>query len=362
LFTPKFIIALILLGKRDLQKRLVCYYVHRYTFPKEKVKKMNKHTIYPELTSDTALLEVERPHLETANRRIVLGVIMMALAGVAYGFQAPLIKWAYANGVNAPTMLTLRFTIATVGVWALLLVQRVPLRQPPRKVGLLLFLGGLYITNSLFYYLAMPLMAAGTVTLLIYSFPALVVLWSTLIFKEPLGKVKLIALALSLLGCILTVDPVAVLGATAGFSLLGALYSIGSGVSNSWYMVLAGHYGRNIPGLVAAAYGLPVTAAGYILWDLIGGGFQMAMSPAGWACCLAIGLATAFAIVASLIGLSLAGPSRGAMTSTTEPAVVVLLGILLLGEELSLVKLVGGVLIMTAIVLLSRSDRLPPDN
>jgi drug/metabolite transporter (DMT)-like permease len=293
---------------------------------------------------------------ETANRRVLLGVILMALAGVAYGCQAPLIKIAYANGGNSTSMLTLRFFIAMIGVWSLILIQRksLPLRQPPRRVAFLFFLGALFITNSLFFYLAVAQMEASSATLLVYCFPALVVLWSVLIFKEPVNRVRLVALALSLLGCALTVDPVAALGAAAGFSWLGALYALGSAFSNSWYMVLAGHFGRGIPGLVSAGYGIPITTLGFFIWGIVGNSLQFNMTPVGWICCLAIGLLTAFAIACTLIGLTLAGPSRGAMTITTEPVVTVMLGFLLLGEELSLVKLAGGGLILTAIFLLSR--------
>lgn len=291
-----------------------------------------------------------------ADKKILLGIGLMALAGIIYGTQGPLIKWAYANGTNVTTMLTLRFAIALVGVWGLLLIQRrrLPLRQPPRKLAFLFFLGALFITNSLFYYLAIQQMEIGTTTLLVYCFPALVVLWSVLIFKEPINRLRIIALLLSLLGCALMVDPVAALGAASGFSLLGAVFALGSAFSNSWYMVLAGHFGRGVPGLVAAGYGLPVTTLGFFLWGVVAGSLQFNMPPAAWACCLAIGLLTAVAIACTLVGLTLAGPSRGAMTITTEPAVGVLLGVVLLGEDLSLIKFVGGALIISAIFLLSR--------
>ncbi len=317
---------------------------------------MNIQTGEAELTVEQTVPE-EKPAAERRQRRVLLGVVLAALAGVGYGTQAPLIKLAYNNGANVSTMLSLRFFIAMITVWVLLITFRVPLRQPPRKVGLLLLLGLIFITNSLFFYLAVAEMAVGTATLVVYCFPALVVLWSILFFKERLGKWRMIALVLSLAGCLLTVDPVAAFGAAAGFSWLGALFAFGSAFSNSWYMMIAAHYGRGVPGMVAAGYGLPVTTAGFVGWSVLSGQLRFDMSPAAWACCLAIGLLTAFSIVVYLIGISLAGPSRSAMTSTTEPAVVVLLSFLILGEELSLIKLAGGALILSAVILLSRRNK-----
>jgi len=315
---------------------------------------MDGQTTNIETNFNSSLAETSSKKREAPDKRAVLGVILMALTGVGYGIQAPLIKLAYNNGATSSTMLVLRFSIAALAVWILLLGRRTPMHLPTRKKALSLLLGALFITNSLFFYLALTFMEVGTATLLVYCFPALVVLWSTLIFKEPLSRGRLLALLLSLLGCALTVDPWAILGTAVGFSWVGALLSFGSAFSNSWYTTLAGHFGRGVPGMVSAGYGLPVTAVGFWIWGLIGGGLKFDMSLAAWAFCLTIGLLTIFCVVAGLIGLSLAGSSRGAVAITTEPAVVVLLGILLLGEEMSLIKLAGGVLILTAVVILSR--------
>ncbi len=295
-------------------------------------------------------------------RQRLWGLGLCAAAGFSYGFQALLVKWAYAEGVNVTTVLTMRFVIATIGVWGLVAVVRPALRQPRRKLAGLGLLGLLFVTNALTYYLALDLLAAGTTTLLVYCFPVLVVIWATLFFGERLGFLRLIALALAVLGCLLTVDPVALL-TTSGqaFSLLGALFAFASALSNSFYVVLSAPFGRGVPGLVQAAWSVPVTALVYIIWCLISGQFQFGQTPLGWACCLGIGILTAFSIGAYLAGIGLIGSSRAAITATTEPATAVILSILLLGEPASPLKLLGGVLIIGAVLILSRPNPHPKE-
>ncbi len=283
-----------------------------------------------------------------------LGIGLCAISGISYGFQALLAKLAYSNGGNVSTMLTLRFTIAALGVWGLVALLRPPLRQPRSTLLGLGFLGSLFVTNSLFFYLALQEMAAGTATLLVFSFPALVVVWSVLFFKERLKLARGVALVMALLGCALTIDPLAALASGQNFSWLGTLFALGSAFSNSFYVLLSGKFGRGVPGLVAAAWGVPITAGIFAAWGLLSGNFQANMTPLGWACCLAIGLMTAFSIGAFLTGIQLIGPSRASITATTEPATTVLISIFFLSEPASLIKLAGGALIIGAVILLSK--------
>ena len=51
------------------------------------------------------------------------------------------------------------------------------------------------------------------------------------------------------------------------------------------------------------------------------------------------------------------------MLSTLEPVVTVLLSVLLLGESLNLITMIGGALILIAVIVLTRSEmRIPAEN
>ena len=78
---------------------------------------------------------------------------------------------------------------------------------------------------------------------------------------------------------------------------------------------------------------------------------------AGWAAIGSIVLvATVLPVAAFLMGLERIGPTNAAMLSTLEPVVTVLLAAVLLDESLTPITLVGGGLILVAILLLTQSE------
>lgn len=294
--------------------------------------------------------------------RTLSGIGVTVLAGVMFGVQGILGKFAFDEGANVPTLLTFRFIMATLVIWIILgflIAKRKPvdLRQPlPRLVGFG-FLGMLWITNSLFYFLALELLPASTNSLLVFVYPALVVLWSILFFKEKLTLIKATALALALGGCFLTVDPLAALAVSASFSFMGALLSLTSALSNSWYVILAGRIGPEVSGIVKAAYSLPITTSCFTLYLLATDSFSTGMSAWGWIICIIIGILTGFSIYLFLIGINFIGASRTAIISTSEPATTIFLGAIILAEPLTPVKLAGSLCILGAILILSRSTK-----
>jgi drug/metabolite transporter (DMT)-like permease len=70
-------------------------------------------------------------------------------------------------------------------------------------------------------------------------------------------------------------------------------------------------------------------------------------------------VATAIPATMFLAGLARIGATRAAIISTLEPATTVVLATLLLGEDLGLLRLVGGAMILAAAVIVARN--VPPD-
>lgn len=301
----------------------------------------------------------EAAHPQAGRQPRWIGVGFVTVAGASYGVQSVLAKVAYDRGMDVPTVLAIRFGVATVLVWATVAVLR-RRRWPPLQISTRSALGFgvlglLFVTNALFGYLALADLPAGTTTLLIFAFPALVVLWSRLLFGERLGRIKLGCLVLGLTGCALTVDPLAVFAAGSAVSLAGVRWALLSALSNSWYATLAGPIGRGTPGLTIAAYSLPVTASCFLVYLLTRGGPTANAGAAGWFACIGVGALAGLSVCALLNGIGRIGPSQASIVSTSEPATAVLLGALVLGEPLKLITLLGGVCIVAAIVLLSRA-------
>lgn len=289
-----------------------------------------------------------------AARRKLFGFGLAAFAGICYGSLPPLAKWAYGDGANVNALLAIRFVMAGVVVWAFVLWRRPSLKIGRTQAAGLALLGLIFMGSAAFYYLALQTIAGGTAALIVYIFPALVVIWSVLFFGEKPNRYKLGALGLALLGCALTVDPIAIFSSHQSFSWLGVVFALLSALCNSWYAIVAAKFGRGISGLTSAAWSLPITTIVFIGGASALGSLNFAMGNIAWLCCIGIGVLTGIAIFTYLMGVERIGPSRTAITATTEPGTAVFLGIILLGESLSIIKLIGGLLIITAILTLNR--------
>jgi drug/metabolite transporter (DMT)-like permease len=90
---------------------------------------------------------------------------------------------------------------------------------------------------------------------------------------------------------------------------------------------------------------------------MIANGPHLPATGAGWVIIGSMALvATVLPVVTFLAGLERIGPTNAAMLSTLEPVVTVALAAWLLGEMLKPVTLLGGGLILVAILLLTRSE------
>lgn len=86
------------------------------------------------------------------------------------------------------------------------------------------------------YFQAMTLMSLSAAAILLYTAPAIVTLFSALLFKERLTAMKLVAVVLAFLGCAL----VSGLGSgSMTLSTAGILYGLGAGFGYAMYSIFA---------------------------------------------------------------------------------------------------------------------------
>ena len=89
---------------------------------------------------------------------------------------------------------------------------------------------------------------------------------------------------------------------------------------------------------------------------MLANGPHLPKTGSGWWVIAAIVIvATVIPVVTFLAGLGRIGATNAAMLSTLEPVVTILLAALLLGEVLKPVTLLGGGLILVAVIILTRS-------
>jgi drug/metabolite transporter (DMT)-like permease len=285
----------------------------------------------------------------TANRW--LGLLLIITSAISFGAMPIFARLAYASGADPITVLFLRFTLAAMVMTLIMIVTKTAF---PRGLILLelILLGAIgYVGESLAYFMALTMASAGLVALLLYIYPALVTALSAIFLKEHLTPAKLVALFLALSGTALTIR------ITSGGSMLGILLGIAAAVDYAIYILLGSRIVRRSSPLGSTTVIIISTASVYTGIIAIRGATFPATSN-GWMAIIAIALiSTVLAFTTFFAGLKRIGPTNASTLSTFEPIVAVILAAIVLGESISPVELLGGVLILAAVVVLTRGDK-----
>jgi drug/metabolite transporter (DMT)-like permease len=278
------------------------------------------------------------------------GSLLVVVSSVAFGAMAIFARYAYAAGVDAISLLFLRFATAGAVMLGIMLLRGIKFPRVKVLFGYLLMGGVGYVAQSFSYFTALTLASASSVALLLYSFPAMVALLETLLFKQKLSALKLVALVLSLAGVAFTI----------GFDIqgkpLGIILALTAAVVYSGYILTGNTLAGKVTVLASSTVIMLSAGVVFGIWTLFQG-FHPPVSLGGWLAVLGIILiSTIFAMLSFFVGLEKIGATNAAMLSTFEPVTTVLLAALFLGEAVSMVTVLGGGMILGATLLLTRSE------
>jgi drug/metabolite transporter (DMT)-like permease len=268
-------------------------------------------------------------------------------------------KLAYGEGATVGTVLAVRFALAAALFWGLVLARggARELRALARgDVAIGLGLGACgYAIQSGCYFAALQRIDASLLSLVLYSFPAMVAIAAVALDRERLDRRRLAALALASGGLVLVVA-----GAGAGaLDALGVGLGLAAALVYSTYILVSdGIVGRMSPTLLAALVcsgaTVSLTAGSAVLGDLHPGALTGAAW--GWLACLAA-VSTVAAISLFFAGLERVGPTTASILATIEPLVTVLLAFLVFAETLGALQLAGGALVLATVLTLNAPRR-----
>ena len=279
----------------------------------------------------------------------IVGIILVVTSAAGFGTLAIFGRYAYDDGMDALTILCLRFSLAAIPALALLAVRRE--RFPRGSVLLRLIVMGVlsYVGAALAYLEALKYASAGLVALLLYLYPIFVALLAVLLLHEPLTGAKGLALGLALTGTALAVGPLR-------GQALGILLAVGSALLYAIYIIVGTDVMRRVSPVQSSAVIFATAGIGNGVLMMVTGP-HLPATGRGWAAITAmVVITTLLPVVAFLSGLKRIGPTNAAMLSTLEPVVTVLLASWWLQETLTPVTLLGGGLILTAVLLVTHGE------
>ncbi len=277
------------------------------------------------------------------------GVALVAASAASFGALPVLAKIAYASGAEPTAVLVVRFTVASAAMLAIMAARGYAFPRGRVLVALALLGGVGYVGQSLAFFTAASLISAGLTTLLLYLYPALVTVAAAVLLSERLTRTKVVALVVALTGTALTI------GEAGAARPLGVLLGIAAAVIYAGYILVGSRVTPRVGAIPASTVIIVAAAGSYTLLVLL----QRPAFPqtgAGWAAAAAIALVcTVVALVTFFAGMERIGVTDASTLSTLEPLVTVVLAAVVLGERVTPLQLLGGALIISAVIVLARA-------
>jgi len=279
----------------------------------------------------------------------LIGILLIAISAASFGTLAIFGRYAYEDGIDIFTALFIRFGVSAVFMTLILILRKEHFPRG-RLLATLIGMGALgYVGQSFLYLSSIKYASAGLIALLLYLYPMFVFILSVIFLREKVTAVKVVALVLSLVGAALTVDP-------DGGQLIGVLMIIAAALIYSVYIVVGSNVTKQVTTFQSST--VIFMSAGAVYGVLtFANGIHLPQSNTGWLAMLGmVVFSTIIPITTFLAGLEIVGPTNAAMLSTLEPVVTVLLAAWLFGERLMPVTLLGGMLILVAVIVLTRAE------
>jgi drug/metabolite transporter (DMT)-like permease len=303
--------------------------------------------------------------METANRNHIKGYLSVVVASILWASSGTAGKSLFEAGMTPFELVQIRVTLSTAILAALFTASSKGFpRIKIKNLGSFLLLGAVFmamVQGS--YFFAISKIQVAAAILLQDLAIVLVAVFSVCFWNERLTPSKLIALILALCGCYLVVE---------GYNLnilqmnsLGIMGGLGAAVCLAGYTLVAeGAMHRYTPATILF-YALAFSS---LTWHIIYPPFHYVtagFTPSQW------GWIFYIAVVGTIIpfglyftGINYIRSTRAIITATLEPISGGLMAFFLLGEILEPLQVIGGGLVIGAIVLLQvkrEQDEMTPE-
>lgn len=287
-------------------------------------------------------------------------LILPIISGILYGSSGIFVRTLTQNGIDATTLLFLRFSIAIpVMVIAILATDKKQLKIKLTDIKLLIITAMGIIGLNVLYNIAMNTISLSIAAVLLSSDPVFVLIIAYLIFKEKITKSKVLSIILVLIGCILTtgliegnasnVTGIGIIGGI-GAAIFWAIYMMGSkkALENGLHTYTILLYSILINTIVLIPFTSFNQITTFVNADMLGNTIFLILHST-----------LSFAIPYILLTVSIKYMDSGSasiFTSGAEPLAALIFGMLFYSEIPTILMFSGIILTIIALAILSKSE------
>lgn len=295
--------------------------------------------------------------MKKLSKAALIGYPAGIVTGITYGLN-PLFAMPLMNdGAAITSILFFRYAFAVLMLGLFLLLSRQSFKLTLKQAGVLLLLGLLYASSSLFLFESYHYIASGLATTLVFLYPVLVAIIMVFLGVVPSWPVWL-AIVATFVGVLVMMQG----GSADAIHPLGVILSLGSALVYSLYIVIVNKSKiiADVPSNVLTFYALSVGVLVFLLRMLLNDAPFVAglVEVSDWLNLLGLAL---FPTVISMASLAVAtrniGATKASVLGVFEPITAILIGTLMFAEPLSLPMLLGiaiSILAVTFMIILTK--------
>lgn len=283
----------------------------------------------------------------------LVGIFYVVLSSIGFGIMPVLVKLAYKGGANPMNTLVLRFIFASIILFAYIKFKKISLKVTLRQGKIIFFMGACgYSLTAILVFFAYKYIDVGIAGMILHSYPLMVMILSIILHKENFKMKKLICVLMTFAGIAIMLD----IKSGVHISALGVVLVLLAALGYAIYCIGGANEAvKEVNNYVITFYIACITA-------LMGGGIGLAINSfsqpitlKGILAILVIAvISTVVALMAFLKGVKIIGSTNAAVFSALEPIVSLVLGVIVLGEAISVKVVMGSFLVIGSMIILAK--------
>lgn len=291
-------------------------------------------------------------NMKNISKNAIIGYPAGIITGITYGlnplFGVPLMK----EGAAIESILFFRYAIAVLFLGGFLLLSRQSFKISWKQAGVLLILGLLYTSSSVFLFEAYSYIASGLATTIIFLYPVLVAIIMVFLRVVPSWPVWL-SIILTFVGVVIMTQS----DSTQTINPIGVILSLGSALVYALFIVIINRSKiiSNISNSLLTFYALTVGAI-IFLGKITLSDIHITTGLTGnmvWLNLVGLAILPTVVSTATLaIATRNIGATKASVLGVFEPVTAILIGTVVFGEALTTNIIVGILLSIAAITFM----------
>jgi drug/metabolite transporter (DMT)-like permease len=286
------------------------------------------------------------------------GYIYAVISAILFGTAGIFVKLAYNTGLDSVGLLTVQYIIAVILMFTVAFFKdRKKLIISKKQLFHMVVLGGIGNTlMTVFYYMAFEYLPVAMVTMLLFTYPIMVFIYSVFFEKQKIDIRKVAAIIAAFLGCILALN---IFSGDLKYSLKGVIFGLLSAVFYAFMNLYSEKKLESVDSLSINAYSTLFSLLTLLMYRWPSFIFKGQIKLEGLAYIIAL------AVLCEIVPLTLLyasikhiGSLKVSIISNLEIPTAIIVSFFILEEAISIMQILGAVLIFYSIHLIRAGEAM----